>query len=131
MSKKAFIFSLLLSIFSICAMAQESTHITGAPLSGEVGVVTNENEVVAAASKRIVENQQFSVYPNPSFGVVNILAPEGSTVTVYSASGTYVGTWKIDGLDPLVLDELGEGNFIVSILTGELRTIKKLMVLPH
>ena len=108
-----------------CCFAQEEKEIESSITKGEI----IKNEILEVAKKRAELEVVLSVYPNPSFGSVCIEGYEGSVVTLHSAAGTYVGTWKITEDKKLTLFDLPSGSFVCLIDDGQVQTIKRIVVL--
>lgn len=108
-----------------CCLAQEEKHLQGS----SVNEVKNENEIIELSQKRSVMEMEVSVYPNPSDGNFFIEGHEGTAITIYSAEGTYVGTWLVGEGQKVEITDLPQGSFICTINEGERRTIKKILVI--
>lgn len=107
---------------SCIAFSQEEKHLSGTSVSESE---SNEIERVASAKQAL----EVSVYPNPAQGKFFIEAMEGANVSIYSAAGTYIGTWVVGPEAKLSIEDLPQGSFVCSILEGEKRTVKKLVIL--
>lgn len=105
------------SVFS-----QEKEHLGSSEIKP-----SESNEIEDVLNKR--QALEVNIYPNPSKGVISIEAKEGASISIYSASGTYVGTWVVGPENKLVIEDLPQGSFVCSILEGESRSIKKLVIL--
>jgi hypothetical protein len=105
--------------------AQEEKHLQGTLVNEE----KSENEIIELAQKRNVMEMEVSVYPNPSEGILYIEGHEGTSVTIYSAEGTYVGTWVVGEGQKVEITDLPQGTFICTITEGTKRTIKKILVI--
>ena len=108
-----------------CCYAQEEKELETPFFKGEVV----KNEIWEVAKKRAELEVVLSVYPNPSYGSICIEGYEGSVVTLHSAAGTYVGTWKITEDKKLTLFDLPSGSFVCLIDDGQMQTIKRIVVL--
>ncbi len=108
-----------------CCYAQEEKELES-PVFEEKIV---KNEILEVAKKRAELEVVLSVYPNPSFGSIFIEGYEGSVVTIHSAAGTYVGTWKITEDKKLTIMDLPSGTFVCLIDDGQMQTIKRIVVL--
>lgn len=106
------------------ALSQEEEHLNGKSISYSKNE-SNEIERVVSTKQAL----EVSVYPNPAQGQVFIEASEGANVSIYSAAGTYIGTWTIGPEAKLSIEDLPQGSFVCSILEGEKRTVKKLVIL--
>ena len=108
-----------------CSFAQEEKELETPFFKGEVV----KNEIWEVAKKRAELEVVLSVYPNPSYGSICIEGYEGSVVTLHSAAGTYVGTWKIAEDKKLTIFDLPSGSFVCLIDDGQMQTIKRIVVL--
>lgn len=107
------------------SFAQEENHLKGAVKNEEI----SENSIKEVSQKRAQLEMLVAVYPNPSEGQLFIEGTAGSSVTIYSVEGTYVGTWVI-GLDNKVeITDLPQGSFVCMIQEGNERVVKKIIVL--
>lgn len=102
----------------------------GASLSGFAQSSDNEIKQVAQKRADCVERSlcNVSVYPNPSNGPVHVDAPKGATCQVYSASGTYVGTWDV-GEGGLDLIDLPSGSFIAAVQYNGITRTSRIVIL--
>ena len=108
-----------------CCFAQEEKELESLVFKGEIV----KNEILEIAKKRAELEVVLSVYPNPSLGTIFIEGYEGSVVTIHSAAGTYVGTWKITEDKKLTIMDLPSGSFVCLIDDGQMQTIKRIVVL--
>jgi hypothetical protein len=108
-----------------CCFAQEEKELETPFFKGEIV----KNEILEVAKKRAELEVVLSVYPNPSYGSICIEGYEGSVVTIHSAAGTYVGTWKITEDKKLTIFDLPSGSFVCIIDDGQMQTIKRIVVL--
>jgi len=96
-----------------------------------VGISTfaqsEDNEIIRIQKKRELATYEIHVYPNPSSDRVFIHAPEGATCEVYSSTGTYVGTWEIQG-EGISLEDLGSGSYI-AMVRSEGETVRRKFVI--
>ena len=106
-------------------IAQEENHLKGeaTKVEGSVNAIESLSQKVASMTMEV------NVYPNPSQGQVIVEGGEGSTVTVYSSEGTYVGTWLIGSSGKTEITDLPQGAFMCTVQEGELRTVKRIVVL--
>jgi len=82
------------------------------------------------AVQRVNDNNVVKIYPNPSKGLFNIIAPENSTIEVYNLLGIKVT--KIEhslALNTVDLSNLSDGNYIVKVINGNKVTTKKLNII--
>ena len=104
-------------------LAQEENHLKG----------SNSNEFIKTNAIEIVQERRLqmdvSMYPNPSDGNVFIETKENSTITIYSISGTYVGTWKMETNSRIEITELPIGSYLCVISNENVSVTKKLMVI--
>lgn len=89
---------------------------------------SKSNEIIEISKTRELMSYDINVYPNPAEKDIHIAAPEGSICTVFSAKGTYVGTWEVreNGLDLLGMPS---GNYIVTIRQGDQKITKRFLIL--
>lgn len=118
-------------VLSVCVLiagasfAQEEKHLQGSTANEEVG----ENAITELSQKRVVLEMEVAVYPNPSEGNLFVEGHNGTSVTIYSAEGTYVGTWLIGEGQKVEITDLPQGTFICTITEGTNRTIRKILVI--
>lgn len=115
------LFAALLAFF--CVHAQEQSHLQGSSVDSPTNDITQVSNAVQASALEV------SVFPNPSKGNLTIGGKEGSTVTVYSASGIYVGTWIIGAEESVSLEDLTTGSYICSVERDGVRCMKRFVVL--
>ena len=118
--------SLLLFCFCVSCFvihSQEESHLQGQ------AIVTDENAVSLAANAVQSAALEVEVFPNPSQGDLTIQGKSGSTVTVYSASGIYVGTWVIGQEEKVSLEDLTTGSYVCAVELEGTRCIKRFVVL--
>ncbi|MFT6243919.1 MAG: hypothetical protein ACJA0U_000775 [Salibacteraceae bacterium] len=91
-----------------------------------------ENEIYRMARLRAecVERSkcEVKVYPNPSYGMINIEAPRGATCQVYSSMGTYVGTWTVSE-NGLSLSDLPSGSYIATVNYNNINRVSRVVIL--
>ncbi|MEY4604234.1 MAG: Secretion system C-terminal sorting domain [Bacteroidota bacterium] len=107
--------------FSITCFSQEDEHLKGSANQLESNGIYSANNLAGVL--------KVEVFPNPTEGDLSISAAEGSTVTVYSSSGIYVGTWSVGPEGKVFLKDLSQGTYICSVLTGMEKSVKKFVVL--
>jgi hypothetical protein len=79
------------------------------------------------AIKHVNDNNIVSIYPNPSKGLVNIVAPENSKIEVFNLLGIKVAYIEhSSALNKVDLSNFSEGNYIVKVTSGNKVTTKKL-----
>lgn len=88
----------------------------------------SENEIEQIAKEINLLRVELSISPNPSYGSLVIQAPEGSSCTIVSVTGTYVGTWMV-GEEGLALEDFPTGTYIARISCQEGEKSKKFIVL--
>ena len=89
---------------------------------------TSDNEIVQVTQKRSLAEYEIAVFPNPSSGAISLNAPEGSTCTVVSTKGTYVGKWVVDQND-FFLDGLSVGTYIVEVELNGQKVTRRFLVI--
>jgi len=116
--------SLFAALFTFfCVHAQEQSHLQGSSVDSPNNVILQVSYAVQASALEV------SIFPNPSKGKLTIEGKEGSTVTVYSTSGIYVGAWIIGAEDSVSLEDLTSGSYICSIERDGTRCVKRFVVL--
>ncbi len=105
------------------ALGQEPQHMEG---SNKHFI---ENEVERIKDVREGLEMEVKVYPNPSNGMIFFEGLPGTTITVYSAQGVYVGTWIIDHGLRITSTELSQGSFICVMTNGDKQVTKRVVVL--
>lgn len=106
-------------------LAQEEKIIQGKNNSEE----KEQNSILEISKKREKMETVIAVYPNPSAGQLFIEGNSGSTVTVYSTEGIYVGSWVIGDALKVEITDLPSGTFLCVIQNGDLKTVKRIVVL--
>lgn len=107
------------------SFAQEEKHLEGTKTEEE----SASNAIFETAQKRAKMETVIAVYPNPSQGNLFIEGNAGSIITVNSIEGTYVGTWIIGAEQKVEITDLPLGSFLCTINDGEIRTVKRILVL--
>lgn len=105
------------------AVSQEERHLEGQVKDKEMNGIDKVSELVAGSVLEV------EVYPNPSDGNVFVKGKEGSVVTLYSLSGTYVGTWIINAEEKVAITDLPEGSYLCSLNNNGTRVVKRFVVL--
>lgn len=105
------------------AVSQEDQHLEGQVKDREMNGIDKVSELVAGSVLEV------EVYPNPSDGNVFVKGKEGSVVTLYSLSGTYVGTWIINAEEKVAITDLPEGSYLCSLNNNGTRVVKRFVVL--
>ena len=105
------------------AVSQEDQHLDGQVKDKEMNEIDKISELVAGSVLAV------EVYPNPSDGNVFVTGKAGSTVTLYSLSGTYVGTWIINAEEKVAITDLPEGSYLCSLNNNGTRVVKRFVVL--
>lgn len=100
-------------------------------------VDADENKVMKASAVPSsvglsdASNINFSIYPNPSQGEVNVLIPNSfeGTLEVIDVAGKLIETRSItNGSRRLALDNLSQGIYTVSLYSAQGKSVKKLVV---
>jgi uncharacterized repeat protein (TIGR01451 family) len=99
-------------------------------------IVTNtfESEFVDAAMGTInIIINGFTMYPNPSKGLVNIMAAGNDTlgaIRIYDVTGKTIYTNKLNGVSAVVNSSaFASGTYFVEVLSGNnAKTVKKLLI---
>lgn len=73
-------------------------------------------------------NQEFSVYPNPSTGLVNIEVGDRSEVYIFSANGQEVFNAVEEGLVKVDLTNYGKGLYFVKLINAENTRVSKIII---
>ncbi|MFO0494170.1 MAG: T9SS type A sorting domain-containing protein [Flavobacteriia bacterium] len=105
------------------AVSQEDQHLEGQVKDKEMNGIDKISELVAGSVLAV------EVYPNPSDGNVFVTGKAGSTVTLYSLSGTYVGTWIINAEEKVAITDLPEGSYLCSLNNNGTKVVKRFVVL--
>jgi hypothetical protein len=105
------------------AFGQESQHLEGANQS------KSENDVIRIKEVREGLEMEVNVYPNPSNGLIYLEGLPGTTITIYSSQGVYVGTWVIDSGKHITTAELPQGSFLCVLSNGDKQVTKRVVVL--
>ena len=87
----------------------------------------NVNVYSNSVSAKLNNNDtKVRVYPNPSNGLINVNAPENSTIKVYNLLGINVATVENSStFNTIDLSALPNGNYIVKVISGNNTTTKK------
>jgi len=110
-------------IVAMNAVSQEDQHLEGQVKDKEMNGIDKVSELVAGSVLEV------EVYPNLSDGNVFVKGKEGSVVTLYSLSGTYVGTWIINAEEKVAITDLPEGSYLCSLNNNGTRVVKRFVVL--
>lgn len=105
--------------------AQEENHLKGS----QAKEIVIESSIEGISDKRESMEMEVSVYPNPSEGRIFVEGINGSSITVYSMEGTYVGTWLIGLEQKVEISDLPQGSYVCMISEGQNRISKKIVVL--
>jgi len=77
--------------------------------------------------QKINDNNLVKIYPNPSNGLFNIMAPENSTIEIYNLLGIKVSTIQHSkAINSVDLSNYSEGNYIIKVISNGKVTTKKL-----
>ncbi len=117
----------LLNLFFVIAVnvsfSQETQHLEGS------NQYKSENQVEQIKDFRESLEMEVNVYPNPSTGTVFLQGLPGTTITIYSAQGVYVGTWVLSEGMSATKAELSQGSFICVMTNGDKQVTKRVVVL--
>lgn len=104
--------------------AQESEHLGGSAIENP------ENNNIEMTKSLVDYNvSEVKVYPNPSQGNIFIQGSVGSTCTIYTIAGTYIGTWIVGTEGTVSVQDLGVGMYVATIQEESMRIQQKFIVL--
>ena len=86
-----------------------------------------ENKIISLREDIIKQNDWAQVYPNPSFGIINISSMVAADVYIISTTGDYVQNEHISADYPLEM-ELKKGQYIINIKSQEQILVKRIIV---
>ena len=90
----------------------------------------NSEPVICEVTSIGETTSQVSVYPNPTYGIVNIKAEGMQRVTVVNTMGQVLMTREINQDEyTLDLSAFGNGMFMVNVTTSQGTIVKKINVL--
>ena len=69
------------------------------------------------------------IAPNPAVDKCTVIGEEGASCKVYSATGTYIGTWNFDNSNTVLLTDLPSGILQAVIEKDGVRVVKRIVVL--
>lgn len=104
--------------------AQETKHLEGSAVENQ-----EENSINRVKQKRDNAMSEVKVFPNPSGGEIFISGESGTKCTVYTSSGTYIGTWILKEGEKIMLNELGTGMYILHAEEGENKSTQRFVIL--
>lgn len=111
-------------VFTGVIRAQEEKHLEGT-LTGTESI----NAIEEVSQKRVELDLEVLAYPNPTNGKLFVEGLSGSTVTIYSVAGIYVGTWVIGEERKVEINDLTTGTYVCKVLNGTDQVIRKIVVL--
>ena len=117
--------TLLFTSVLCCSLmhAQEERHLHGTADSITDNTILRVSNTVQAAILEV------RVFPNPSKGEFTIEGKAGSTLTISSVSGIYVGTWVIGPEGKVPINDLTSGSYICSAELEGHRCMTRFVVL--
>jgi len=89
-----------------------------------VGVI-NENQNVSVKENNKIK---FSIYPNPSYGQININSATNGKITVYDFNGKVVLSKNVSATQTITLGELNKGIYFIKFFTKEAVETKKVVI---
>jgi hypothetical protein len=104
----------------------DPTYNTGTFENGGISII-NSLKVQSLATDYLT-GSEFSIYPNPSEGIFNIVASVAADVKVLDAKGQIVYSGTINGNTKLNLSQLSKGVYYLKISNNEFSNIQKLII---
>lgn len=104
----------------------DPTYNTGTFENGGISIV-NSLKVQSLTTENQTGNE-FSIYPNPSEGVFNVVASVFADVKVLDAKGQIVYSGQINGNTQLDLSMLSKGVYYLKISNNDFSNIQKLII---
>lgn len=93
----------------------------------DIALVYNRDDVATTLQQS--QQLQSKIYPNPTSGMVNISAEEGSRINIYAISGKLVKSINdVASLTSFSTSDFTKGIYLVSIENASGKTIEKLQV---
>ncbi|HQQ21494.1 MAG TPA: choice-of-anchor J domain-containing protein, partial [Bacteroidales bacterium] len=89
--------------------------------------VVDNVKIDYATGIREVDPNQVKIYPNPSDGIVNIVATEASHITIYDMVGKLISTHRVDAQEVLTIQQ-SSGLYIVKVETEKGISSYKLVI---
>jgi len=84
--------------------------------------------VIGVGVKENSSNTSFTIYPNPSNGLITVNYPTSSTIIITNVIGKEVYRNNINGNSSLDLSHLPVGTYLVTLKTNESSTTKKIII---
>ena len=89
--------------------------------------VIDNVKVDYATGLREVDPNQVKIYPNPSDGIVNIVATEASHIAIYDMVGKLISTHRVDAQEVLTIQQ-ASGLYIIKVETEKGISSYKLVI---
>ncbi len=89
-----------------------------------VGVI-NENQNVAVRENEMIN---FSVYPNPSFGEINIKTNISGKISIYDLNGRIINSQNINTNDIVLISDLEQGVYFVRFESNKGIETRKIVI---
>ena len=74
------------------------------------------------------EKLNFSVFPNPSFGQINLYANKNGVIKIFDMTGKIVFEKNIISEEAITLDKLNKGLYIINFCQNEMVETKKIII---
>jgi hypothetical protein len=87
-------FLLLISAFTLSFVSFSQTEVSNF-----------ENSETSSISKKM----EVLISPNPAIDKCTVIGEEGASCTIYSSTGTYIGTWNFENSNTVLLTDLPTG----------------------
>ena len=88
------------------------------------------NGSVATGTTKVNNEQNISVYPNPSTGILSIEAPlkENASVKIYNSAGMHIATETITQTKTLDLSALPNGIYVLQFVSEKTTSTQKIII---
>jgi len=102
--------------------------LTDTTLVKEASQLTITVTQEGATAVAMVNNDDFTLYPNPATANVSINTLEPAQIQVYTVGGTLVISTKVNGKEPIATNKLSAGLYVVKITTANEVVTKCLII---
>ncbi|WP_018342999.1 T9SS type A sorting domain-containing protein [Cytophaga aurantiaca] len=101
--------------------------ISPVPGSLMIRPVFSDNEIITGTSDPLAQHNQFTFYPNPAKSQLHFTG-EPEYIAIYDLSGLLLLEKKIEGTEPISIDALQNGLYVIILSKDNYKEAKRLII---